>query len=103
MGLSAGKNKAINHDGIHFSNLVLEKTLGKIDRSALAPIASQMMGAALAKLARDGYVAFATVVIGKDKTITPILMQSNNSSEREAFGDVSGALSLHVASIISLL
>ena len=71
-----------------------------MDRTTLAPIASHMMDAALRNLVNDGHVAFATMLIGKDNTITPIALQSTNSSNKEAFGDFLRALSPHVDAII---
>ena len=58
-----------------------------------------MMDAALCNLVNDGHVAFATMLI-KDNAITPILLQSTNSSNKEAFGDFLRALSPHVDAII---
>ena len=75
-----------------------------MNRSSLAPIARQMMDSALANLLRDGYVAFATMIIGHDNKITPILVHANNNmSEREAFGQFLRDLSprLHAIIIIS--
>jgi hypothetical protein len=68
-----------------------------MDRAALAPIASQMMKMALANLVNDGYVAFAIMIIGKDSTITPILIESPS---KEATGRFLRTLSPHVDAII---
>ena len=70
-----------------------------MDRTALAPIASHMMDAALRNLVSDGHVAFATMVI-KDGAITPILLDSTDSANKEAFGNFLRALSPHVDAII---
>ena len=68
-----------------------------MDRAALAPIASQMMKMALANLANDGYVAFAIMIIGKDSSITPILIESPS---KDATGHFLRTLSPHVDAII---
>ena len=70
-----------------------------MDHTTLAPIASHMMDAALRDLVNDGHVAFATMVI-KDNAITPILLQSTNSSNKEALGNFLRALSPYVDVII---
>eukprot|EP00966_Prymnesium_polylepis_P187438 4345623-Prymnesium_polylepis.2 len=71
-----------------------------MDRPTLAPIASHMMSMALSTLVNDGYVAFATMLIGKDKTITPIMVESTSSSNKEVFGNFLRLLSPHVDAII---
>jgi hypothetical protein len=55
--------------------------------------------AALRNLVNDGHVAFATMVI-KDNAITPILLESTNSFNKEAFGNFLHAISPHVDAII---
>ena len=70
-----------------------------MDRTTLAPIASHMMDAALRNLVNDGHVAFATMII-KDNAITPILLDSTDSANKEAFGNFLRALSPHVDAII---
>ena len=70
-----------------------------MDRATLSPIASHMMDAALRNLVNDGHVAFATMII-KDNCITPILLQSTDSSNKEAFGNFLRTLSPHVDAII---
>ena len=69
-----------------------------MDRATLSPIASHMMDAALRNLVNDGHVAFATMII-KDNCITPILLQSTDSSNKEAFGNFLRTLSPHVDAI----
>ena len=64
-----------------------------MDRTTLAPIASHMMDAALRNLVNDGHVAFATMII-KDNAITPILLDSTDSANKEAFGNFLRTLSL---------
>eukprot|EP00966_Prymnesium_polylepis_P279643 6460468-Prymnesium_polylepis.2 len=58
-----------------------------MDRTTLAPIASHMMNTAVSNLVHDGYAAFATMLIGKDKTITTVMVESTSSSNKEAFGN----------------
>ena len=70
-----------------------------MDRTTLAPIASHMMDAALRNLVNDGHVAFATMII-KDGAITPILLDSTSSANKEAFGNFLRALPPHVDAII---
>lgn len=72
-----------------------------MDRTTLSPIARHMMDAALRNLVNDGHVAFATMVI-KDGAITPILLDSTDSANKEAFGNFLRTLSPHVDAIIIL-
>ncbi len=55
--------------------------------------------AALRNLVNDGRVAFATMII-KDNAITPILLDSTDSANKEAFGNFLRTLSPHVDAII---
>jgi len=58
------------------------------------------MDIALRNLVKDGYVAFATMVVGKDNTITQIALQSTDSSTKVALADFLRDLSPHVDAII---
>eukprot|EP00966_Prymnesium_polylepis_P091143 2109616-Prymnesium_polylepis.1 len=55
------------------------------------------MKIALTNLLNDGYVAFAIMIIGKDSTITPMMIES---SSKEATGRFLRMLSPHVDAII---
>ena len=71
-----------------------------MQRPALLSVATEIMNMALVNLTRDGHVAFATLLIDKDGTITPVLVQTRNSNERAAFGDVLRTLAPHLDAIV---
>ena len=71
-----------------------------MDRTNLSRIAVDMMSIALANLERDGHVAFVTMVVHKDGTMTPIMLSSTSSSNKQAFGAFLRRLSPDVDAII---
>ena len=58
------------------------------------------MDIALANLTRDGYVSFAIMLVGKDRTITPVLVQARSSSDRAASGDMLRILAPHLDAVV---
>ena len=71
-----------------------------MNRDTLVPIAIHMMHVALNNLVRDGYVAFAAVIIDKDNSVTPIQPENSSNSQKEAFGSFLRIIAPHVEAII---
>ena len=71
-----------------------------MDRTELIAAARQIMGSALTNLESDGYVAIATLLVNKNRTISPILAPMRNVEERAMFGDVLRQMAPELAGII---
>lgn len=57
-----------------------------MEREQIEQMAESMMQMALDNLERDGYVAFATLLVTKQKRIMPILLERVDAEQKERLG-----------------
>ena len=65
-------------------------------------VGEQMMSMALDKLVRDGYVAFATLVLSKQGEMVPLLLETVSAESKGRLASMLRALPPHCSAIISI-
>lgn len=63
-------------------------------------IGERMMDMALDNLVRDGYVAFACLVLSKEGELVPLLLESVNEQSKARLGDMLRQLAPHCGAIV---
>ena len=63
-------------------------------------IAGQMMDMALDNLVRDGYVAFACLLVSREGVMTPVMLETVDAESKDKLGDMLRVLAAHCAAIV---
>ena len=72
----------------------------ELTKDAVELVADNMMVMALDNLVRDGYVAFACLIISRGGTMTPIMLEVVDADSKRKLGDMLRVLAAHCAAIV---
>ena len=72
----------------------------KMNRAMCEQIGEQMMTMALDNLERDGYVAFATLLISREGEMTPVLLETVNDESKDNLAIMLRTLAPHLSAVV---
>lgn len=71
-----------------------------MDRATCEQVGEQMMTMALDNLVRDGYVAFATLLLSPEGELTPLLLETVSDESKDKLAVMLRALAPHLSAIV---
>lgn len=71
-----------------------------MNRAMCEQIGEQMMTMALDNLERDGYVAFATLLISREGEMTPVLLETVNDESKDNLAIMLRTLAPHLSAVV---
>lgn len=71
-----------------------------MDRAMCEQVGEQMMTMALDNLVRDGYVAFATLLLSRQNELTPLLLETVSDESKDKLAVMLRVLAPHLSAIV---